>query len=327
MIQEKIGKELARFKKKLFYSGKAHKQFEKIQYKLDNMPYEIYDKITNGSFSVQIPTIRTVDETLDKILQGKCSLARFGDGEFRIMEGGRIHYQSRSPRLALRLREVIASDIPNLLIGLPPCFGALDDYLLRVRDFWIKWMSRKREMVYSYLDMNRVYYDAFFGRVYIQNHKTDDHYRRCGDYYKKTKNIWTGRDVVICEGEGTRFGMFNDLLDGATSISRILCPARSAFDKYDEILSAFNDISTDKLILIALGPTATVLSYDLCNKGYQAIDIGAFDVDYEWFLRKEVELGVPLEFKCKYVVSGKKGRKIRPLEDPEYKGQIIKTIM
>ena len=42
----------------------------------------------------------------------------------------------------------------------------------------------------------------------------------------------------------------------------------------------------NKLILIALGPTATVLSYDLNKLGYQAIDIGHADIEYEWYLRK-----------------------------------------
>lgn len=54
------------------------------------------------------------------------------------------------------------------------------------------------------------------------------------------------------------------------------------------------------------------------------IDIGALDLDYEWFLRKEVELGAPLEFK--YVDSGKKGREIRQMEDHEYQGEIIKKV-
>jgi glycosyltransferase family protein len=325
MIVKKIEKEFERFKKNLFYSGKTQKQLEKAQLKLDNLPYELYDKITNDSFSVDIPIIKNVDETLDKILQDECSLTRFGDGEFVLMNEGRIHYQNRSPKLALRLKEVISSDNSNLLIALPPCFGALDNYLPPVADFWRKWASRKREMIYSYLDLNRVYYDAFISRVYIQSHKTPEHYKKCADYYDKAKKIWEDRDVVICEGQGTRFGMFNDLLDGVKSISRILCPPRNAFDKYDEILSAFNDIDKSKLILIAIGPTATVLAYDLSQKGYQAIDIGAFDVDYEWFLRKEVELGVPLKFK--YVDSGKKGRNIQHLEDPEYEKQIIKNII
>jgi glycosyltransferase family protein len=321
---KKTKKELERFKNRLFCSGKKHKQLEEIQNKLENLPYEIYDKITNGSFRIQIPIIKSADETLDKILYDKCSIARFGDGEFSVMNSSRIHFQNRSPKLAQRLKEVIASDLPNLMIGLPDCFGSLDNYVPSVINFWRKWMSQKREMVYSHLDMSRVYYNAFFTRVYMPFNKTDEHYKNCSEYYGKIKKIWAGRDVVICEGVGTRFGMFNDLLDGAKSISRIICPARSAFDKYDEILSVFNDISPDILVLAALGPTATLLAYDLCNKGYQAIDIGHLDVEYEWFLRKDV-VGTPLEFK--YVDGSSKGRKIHRLEDPEYKRQIIKRIV
>ena len=324
-MPDKIKKELERFRNRLFCSGKRHKQLEEIQNTLENMPYEIYDKVTNRGLRLQIPIIKSVDETLDKILQDKCSLSRFGDGEFGVMSGSRIHFQNPSPRLAQRLKEVITSDNPNLLIGLPDCFGCLDNYMPAVANFWRKWMSQKREMAYSHLDMNRIYYNAFFTRVYMPFNKTNEHYEKCDSYFKKIKKIWAGRDVVICEGEGTRFGLFNDLLNGAKSISRILCPARSAFDRYDAILSAFNDIRPDYLVLAALGPTATVLAYDLCKKGYQAIDVGHLDLEYEWFLRKEVVLGAPVKFK--YVDSGSEGRKVHRLDDPEYKRQIIKRII
>ena len=89
-------------------------------------------------------------------------------------------------------------------------------------------------------------------------------------------------------------------------------------------MSAFHDINSDRLVLIALGPTATVLAYDLCNAGYQAVDIGHLDLEYEWFLRKDVE-GGPLEFK--YVDGSSRGRKIHQLQDPEYKRQIIKKVV
>ena len=39
------------------------------------------------------------------------------------------------------------------------------------------------------------------------------------------------------------------------------------------------------MIIIALGPTATVLAYDLAKEGYQALDMGHFDIEYEWYLR------------------------------------------
>jgi glycosyltransferase family protein len=320
----KVKKEWERFRNKLFRSNKVYKQLDEVQFRLDNVPYEIYAKVVKGDLHLQIPSIKTVDETLDKILQNNCSLARFGDGEFAVMNSSRIHFQEPCPALAERLKTVIASDLPNLLVGLPDCFGSLDQYLPSVANFWRKWMSQKRAMVYTYLDADRIYYNAFFTRVYMPFNKTGEHCRNCGRYFEKVKKIWAGRDVIICEGEGTRFGMFNDLLKDAKSIARILCPARNAFDKYDEILSAFDGIAKDKLVLAALGPTATVLAYDLCQKGYQAIDIGHLDVEYEWFLRKDVD-GRPLEYK--YVDGSKAGRKVHPLENPEYKKQIIKKIL
>ena len=36
------------------------------------------------------------------------------------------------------------------------------------------------------------------------------------------------------------------------------------------------------LFLVALGPTATVLAYDLSKIGYQAIDIGHIDISFVW---------------------------------------------
>jgi glycosyltransferase family protein len=224
--------------------------------------------------------------------------------------------------LAERLKEVISSDLPNLLIGLPDCFGSLDCYVPYTRKFWRKYMSKKRQMTYSFLDMIRVYYNAFFNRYYLNFNKTDEHYQRCSIYIKKLKEIWKDRDVVLFESQEARLGVGNDILDGAKSISRILfCPVRNAFNKYDQILSAFDDINPDNLILVSLGPTATVLAYDLCKKGYQAVDFGHISEEYECFLRKET----PMELKSM-------GRDIKMKhasnpDDPEYKKQIIRTIV
>lgn len=322
MILKKIKKELERFKKRLFYSSKTHKQLEEIQYKLDNIPYELYDKIKQGSANIQIPQIKSIEETLDKIINDKCSISRFGDGEFSCMNYSRISFHDPSEGLAERLKEVLSSDIPNLLIGLPDCFGSLDCYVPYTRKFWRKWMSKKRQMAYSYLDMDSVYYNAFFNRYYLNFNKTDEYYQRCCTYFKKLKEIWKNRDVILFEGQEARLGVADDLLDGAKSISRIIfCPVKNAFEKYDDILAAFNNISHDKLILAALGPTATVLAYDLCKKGYQAVDIGHISEEYECFLRKET----PLELKS--MGRNSKMKHASNPDDPEYKRQIIKKII
>ena len=320
----KIKKEISRYKKRLFHSHPDYKIIDRLQYALENSPYEILQKLSDNQICLDIPIVRNSNETTDKILKDRCSLARFGDGEFSIMHDGNIHFQKSSQLLAQRLREVITSNVQGLLIGLPDCFGSLDSYHPQTADFWRKWMARKRTKIYSYIDMNRVYYSAFFTRVYMPYNKTDEHYRNCEEYFMKIKQIFTRRDVVICEGEGTRFGVLNDLLEGSKSISRILCPARSAFEKYAEILSAFNGIEKDRLILIALGPTATVLVHDLCKEGFQAIDVGHLDIEYEWFLRRDEE-GRPIEFK--YVDGSDAGRRVHRIENTEYQDQVIKTIL
>ncbi|MBS7021576.1 MAG: DUF1792 domain-containing protein [Firmicutes bacterium] len=48
------------------------------------------------------------------------------------------------------------------------------------------------------------------------------------------------------------------------------------------------------IILLAIGPTATVLSYDLADNGFQVIDIGHLDVEYQWYLM-QAKKKMPLE--------------------------------
>jgi glycosyltransferase family protein len=321
-VLEKVKNELGRLEKRLFRSSKKDKQLEELQYELDNQPYEIYDKIVNDSFSVQIPRIKSIEGTLDKIIDDKCSISRFGDGEFACMNCSRISYHDPSKDLAERLKEVISSDLPNLLIGLHDCFGSLDSYVPYSRRFFRKYMFKKRQKIYSYLDMNRVYDNAFFNRCYINFNKTDEHYQRCHIYFERLKEIWKNRDVVLLESQEARLGVADDIFNGAKSISRIVfCPIKNAFEKYDQILSAFDDIKEDNLILLALGPTATVLAYDLCKKGYQAVDIGNISGEYECFLRKKK----PLELKD--MGQNSKMKHTTNPDDPEYKKQIIKKIV
>jgi len=318
----KIKKEIDRCKKKLFHSGKMHKQLEQMQYELDNLPYEVCDKVKRGVAEIEIPQIKSMEETLDRIIDDKCSIARFGDGEFSCMSCSRISFHDPCEGLADRLKEVISSDIPNLLIGLPDCYGSLDCYVPYARDFWRKYMSKKRQMTYSYLDLKRVYYNAFFNRYYLNFNKTDEYYEKCRTYIERLKEIWKDREVVILESEEAQLGVADDLLDGAKSMSRIIfCPVRNAFNRYDEILSAFDGINSDALILAALGPTATVLAYDLCKRGYQAVDLGHMREEYECFLRRET----PLELKS--IGRDAKMRHGSNPDDPEYKKQIIRRIV
>ena len=105
------------------------------------------------------------------------------------------------------------------------------------------------------------------------------------NYIKKLKKIWVHKNVLIIEGEKSRIGVGNNLFDNIKSIKRIIFPVTNAFLVYKKIIKEVLKLNEKRLILIALGPTATILAYDLYKLGYQAIDIGHVDIEYEWFLK------------------------------------------
>ena len=108
------------------------------------------------------------------------------------------------------------------------------------------------------------------------------------------------------------------------SIKRIICPKKNSFNVYDKIIKETLKINKKRLILIALGPTATILSYDLYKQGYQVIDVGHIDIEYEWFLMKAQK---KIRIENKYVDEVSNGRNnITRVKDKKYYSQIIAVI-
>ena len=169
------------------------------------------------------------------------------------------------------------------------------------------------------LDKNTKYYSSTITRFYI-NYKDKSH---ASDFIKKLKKIWEERDIIIVEGDKSRIGIGNDLFNKTKSIKRILCPAKHAFSVYDRILNAVLKVSKDNLILIALGPTASVLACDLSKKGYQAIDIGHADIQYELYLRNATKR---VKIKYKFFNEYDWGRVVEDINDKNYFNQIIEKI-
>lgn len=229
------------------------------------------------------PVVRDDLSTLDKLVKEGNSIARFGDGEIALLNGQDIKFQAATPELARRLKEVLHTNVDGMLVGIPNIFTIKSMRLLTFDSklFWQHELIDHKEVWYN-IPKNREYYDACVTRPYIR-YKDKTHSKIIFDGLKE---LWKDRDIVIVEGIYSRLGVGNDLFDGAKSIRRILGPAKDAFERYDELLSQVLKLDTQSLILISLGPTATVLSYDLHNAGYQAIDLGHIDLEYEWFLRE-----------------------------------------
>lgn len=258
-------------------------------------------------------------ETLDYILRNNCSVSRYGDGEFLLMTGWYIGFQKYDEKLAIRLREILKSDLKNHIVCLPDVFRTTSQLTDKASEFWNKNLRDTLCQWCRLTKLNKWYYDTQITRFYIDLKDK----RGCSEYIQNLQKIWNGRDVVIIEGAKSRMGYNNDLFCNVKSLKRILCPSENAFSSYDKILlAAKTHISKCQLVLIALGPTATVLAYDLAKEGYQAIDSGHMDVEYEWF-----KLGVTE--KC--AIDGKyvnevNSRDVKELTDIEFKNQILTQV-
>ena len=90
---------------------------------------------------------------------------------------------------------------------------------------------------------------------------------------------------------------------------------------YNKILNESLKLDKNKLILLALGPTATVLAFYLYKEGYHVVDVGHIDIEYEWYLRNGT---TKIKIQNKYVNEANDGNKnIQNINDKEYLNQII----
>lgn len=266
-------------------------------------------------------TILNSEETLNYIIAKQPSVSRFGDGEFQMILGGGSGFQDASESLAKRLDEVLNSSGTQSghIVCIPYPFVSCRGRTKRSHDFWKDYLTENYKSLLQIVPPHKTFYDACFTRFYIAY--LNENYAQL--IFDKIKRIWDNREIVIVEGAGTRIGVNNDLFSNAISVGRIICPSKNAWDVYDQILDYIcNNINKNILILCTLGMTATVLAYDLSQCGYQAIDIGHVDIEYEWFRMKVQE-------RCPIV-----GKSVNEcgINDPDeimssdYHSQIIQTI-
>lgn len=218
------------------------------------------------AFIHDYPEVWSEEQTLRHIIEHRSSICRFGDGELKLMVGERHKsFQDVNPVLNARLAEVLASNDPNILIGIHP-----------VRDFdslgriWHKFIIRIGREVLALLDGQRSYPSMGAFRV-LPDHSEEALIERV----QLIKRIWQDRKVLLIVGKGSRFTFEEELFNNAQSVDFLYAPAKNAFAEYDDILARIQTHDPQEyLIMPVLGPTATVLAYDLAKLGYQAIDFG-----------------------------------------------------
>ena len=269
------------------------------------------------------PQIMNTTESLKLILENKHSIARFGDGEFNLIRGVDLGFQKADTTLTNKLVEIFEQRVERLEIGIPDVFKGVSEYNDKAARFWRAYMGMHRGELIRLIDLDRIYLNTNMTRFW-SGYKEKKSVNEIISLYKK---IWKDRKVVFVEGELTRMGVGNDLFAEAASIKRILCPATNAWGQYDKILSTILGLNLDQdtLYILALGPTATVLAYDLTQYGFQALDLGHIDIQYEYSLRNAKE---KIAIEGKYVNENIVGREVSDsIVDDKYKNSIIAKIV
>ena len=271
-------------------------------------------------------------ETVEKIANEGYSIARFGDGELGYINKVGLYFQDYNDEIADRLKEILNSSEKKLLIGMPLAINSefCENYIGYAKEYWTQWIRKNKFLILKLLDKNKIYGSTQISRFYL-DYKDKSNVKK---YVEKLKNIWNNKEIVIIEGEKSRLGVGNDLFDNAKSIQRILCPSENAYSKYNEILEETKKINKNKLILLALGPTATILAYDLYKLGYQAVDIGHVEIEYEWFIKKaKTKIKIEGKYMGESGVMNQKEEskeermKVKDVYDENYIKQIIKKIV
>lgn len=219
------------------------------------------------------PTVLGCHETVEAIVTGKLSVSRMGDGELRVVEGGGTKTQPGDPELTRRMREILKSSDPRLMVCI------LD--LWSEYEVGCEWASREKvtarfgaeAWVRKYLQPGRVHGCASISRLCTW--ALGDH----AAWWAKVRQIWGGRPVLLVtgskKGRAAEFG----LLDNAEKVETWdLAQKTDCWQRYPKILAECERWARkqagDPLVYAAIGATATVLAADLSARGVQCIDAG-----------------------------------------------------
>lgn len=237
-------------------------------------------KIKYNLLRKDFPKVLDSTSSLEVLLNSKKSFSRFGDGEFNLIVGKGIGFQQANGRLGKALKNVLTGNNENCMIGLPNVFDGMRQMRFDAKCFWLhKVVSNWK--YWKNLIPPKTYLDTQVSRFFMDSNDISQSLK----IFNMWKVLWENQNIVMVEGESSKIGVGNDLFNNAKCVKRIICPSQNAFEKYDEILNEVNKVDKDQLILIALGPTASVLAFDLSKRGYRAIDIGHLDLEYGWMMK------------------------------------------
>ncbi len=211
--------------------------------------------------------------TIDTVIDNNRSFVRFGDDVFDMLLGIGLYFndwrQRYEPDLAMRLREVLASGNPRLLVGFNPELILMNKQQFKMRGIkeQYHYWTHSKIFLKDYIRPTQVYGRALcFQERYFPELP-----------YQKIFSFMEGKHLIIVASNTLRFGdkkfgISTDYIEG---------PSSDAWSVYPRLLNQVQVVAAkypkDKvLIMCSLGPTSKVMTYDLTQSGYTVWDTGQF---------------------------------------------------
>jgi len=213
-------------------------------------------------------------ETLRRVSEDRLSLARLGDGELllALSADAKLGFQTGSSELQADLQSILRGDewIDLPLLRCIP--GITASYY---RPYWAKYWS----LIKPLLDLSGTYGDTSVSR--------EEMFRLDAEASRRAwRGVWAGEDACFIVGRRSRFEKLDVLFDNLQSHRTIYSTPTNAYSDIPRIIDeVVGSVSRETLILIALGPAATVLAAKLTRLGYWAIDIGHITNAYQTIVR------------------------------------------
>jgi glycosyltransferase family protein len=212
------------------------------------------------------PKIASIDETIEELISNNKSIARYGDGELMLCLSRAINFQKNDLLLKKRLREILRNDNNSCLVGIP------DYNPLFFSPFWWQFWYENTKNVVRLLNTKTKYYNQGISRGVNLNQ------------IERLKTLWDDRNVIFVYGRGSRFDINHEIFSKVAKKNKIEGLAINAWCEYDFLYQNVLNLSQsvkNPLIICSLGPTATVLAYDLSRNNLQTIDLGHLNNVYD----------------------------------------------
>ena len=269
---------LARFNLKEIYQ----KQENQIDYAVLS-EIALYKTISKQN-NFLLPNIKSNFETIEELLNTQKSIIRFGEGEFKLMEGYNIDYQFGNEKIASILKEIFYEDNPNLMTG------TIWEYY----DFSIDLTSHTKQYIYNWIqsgwyhkiekfyNKTKTYYSAFISMVFAEYEKYEFE-----KHYALLRKIWDNKNITLVIGDRVLDNIEFFIFDNAKNINYIYGPTQNAYSQIDILREKLKQSDKNDIFIFAIGPCGKILAYEMYQAGYRVLDLGHLIKDYNFYQKAQ----------------------------------------